>query len=97
MARRTMVINGLSDRVTVRALPVERAEEAISPGTMDAVICNPPYALPGAASVSANPARALARQQTGNGLPPGFGRRTGSCAAGEGCPWYIPRRSCFPR
>lgn len=73
MARRTMVINGLSDRVTVRALPVERAAEAIAPGTIDAVICNPPYALPGAASVSANPARALARQQAGSGLAAWFG------------------------
>ena len=72
MARRTMIINGLSDRVTVRALPVERAEEAITPGTMDAVICNPPYALPGTASASINPARALARQQTDNGLAAWF-------------------------
>lgn len=68
MARRTMTANGLSDRVTVRALPVERADEAITPGTLDAVICNPPYALPGAATVSASRARALARQQNDRGL-----------------------------
>ena len=43
MAQRTMRLNGLEDRVSVHALPVERADEVVRPGSLGSIVCNPPY------------------------------------------------------
>ena len=68
MAKRSVSLNQLTERIAVHNLPVERAEEVIAPGTLDAIVCNPPYGLPGATLL--NPAKTLstARHQTEEGL-----------------------------
>ena len=68
MAKRSVSLNQLTERIAVHNLPVERAEEVIAPGTLDAIVCNPPYGIPGATLL--NPAQTLstARHQTEEGL-----------------------------
>lgn len=68
MAKRSAALNGLAERITVHHLPVEEADSVIQPGTLDAIVCNPPYGVPGATLV--NPAKSLsvARHQTDAGL-----------------------------
>ena len=68
MAKRSVSLNGLTERITVHNVPVEEAESVITPGTLDAIVCNPPYGIPGATLL--NPAKTLstARHQTEAGL-----------------------------
>ena len=68
MAKRSVSLNGLTERITVHNVPVEEAESVIAPGTLDAIVCNPPYGIPGATLL--NPAKTLstARHQTETGL-----------------------------
>lgn len=68
MATRSVDLNGLTERITVHHLPVEKAASACEPGTLDAIVCNPPYGVPGTTLL--NPAQTLstARHQTEAGL-----------------------------
>ena len=68
MAARTMALNGLDGRVAVHAMPVERAHTVVPDGSLDAIICNPPYGQPGQTLHNPSEALALARHQTGDGL-----------------------------
>ena len=68
MARRTMRLNGLEDRVSVHALPVERADEVVRPGSLGSIVCNPPYGVPGATLRNPSDALSLARHQGAEGL-----------------------------
>lgn len=68
MARRTVRLNALESRVTVHCLPVEQAGQVIPPCSLDAVICNPPYGLPGATLRNPSDSLCLARHQGKNGL-----------------------------
>lgn len=68
MAARTMRLNGVEDRVTVHALPVEEALTVLEPGSVDAVICNPPYGTPGTTLTNPSDTLRLARHQTAEGL-----------------------------
>ena len=68
MAARTMALNGLNNRVTVHALPVEQAATIILDGTLDAIVCNPPYGQPGQTLRNPSEALSLARHQTEAGL-----------------------------
>ena len=68
MAARTMALNGLSERVAVHALPVERAWEVVPDGSLDAIVCNPPYGQPGQTLRNPSEALSLARHQTAEGL-----------------------------
>lgn len=43
MARRSALLNGISDIIEVVCAPVQRAEEILGRGFADAVVCNPPY------------------------------------------------------
>lgn len=72
MAKRSVDLNGLTERITVHSLPVEEAFSVCKPGTLDAIVCNPPYGLPGATLL--NPAQALstARHQKEAGLTEWF-------------------------
>lgn len=72
MARRSVALNGLSDMIRIHALPVERADEVLAPGSMDVVVCNPPYGLHG--TTLPNPAQtlSLARHQRKEGLAAWF-------------------------
>ena len=68
MARRTMALNGLEERVRVHALAVERAEEVVAPGTVDVIVCNPPYGPPGATLHNPSEGLRVARHQAAEGL-----------------------------
>ena len=68
MAARTMALNGLTERVAVHALPVEQAPSVIADGSLDAIICNPPYGQPGQTLRNPSETLSLARHQSDSGL-----------------------------
>lgn len=68
MAARTMVLNGITDKVTVHALPVEEALSVLEPCSVDSIICNPPYGTPGTTLLNPSDTLRLARHQTAEGL-----------------------------
>lgn len=68
MAQRTMVLNGLEERVRVHALPVERALEVLTPCSLDSIVCNPPYGTPGTTLLNPSDTLRLARHQGAEGL-----------------------------
>lgn len=68
MARRTMAINGLTERVAIHALPVEEADTVLSPCSLDAIVCNPPYGMPGTTLLNPSDRLRLARHQGEKGL-----------------------------
>ena len=47
MARRTMKLNHLEERVMVLQADASEAPEMLGICTMEAVVCNPPYGMPG--------------------------------------------------
>lgn len=68
MARRTMELNRLTECVTVHSMPVEEAMTVLAPCSVDAIVCNPPYGLPGTTLQNPSDALRLARHQTAEGL-----------------------------
>ena len=68
MAMRSVRLNRLTERITVHNIPVERADEVITPGSLDAIVCNPPYGIPGATLLNPEKALSTARHQTEDGL-----------------------------
>ena len=68
MAARSVALNGLSDRIRVHCMDVADAHTLLGYETMDAVVCNPPYGLPGSAMVNPDPVRAVSRHQQDEGL-----------------------------
>lgn len=72
MARRSVALNGLEERICIHAMPVEEADSAVAPGTLDAILCNPPYGLPGTTLLNPQEALSIARHQTKEGLKAWF-------------------------
>ena len=72
MAKRSVALNGLTERIAVQHCPVESADSVILPGSLDVIVCNPPYGVPG--TTLHNPAEALstARHQSEAGLTDWF-------------------------
>ena len=68
MARRTMRLNGLEDRVQIICADVARAGEFVSPCSVDAIVCNPPYGMPGRVLRNQAESLATARHQDKNTL-----------------------------
>lgn len=68
MARRTMALNSLEERCHVHLLPVERASEAIPRASLDAIVCNPPYGVPGTTLRNPSETLSTARHQSEEGL-----------------------------
>ena len=68
MAERTMQLNKLEKKVRIIHGDAVKAYEIIGPCSMDAVICNPPYGIPGAALSSPYIDRSIARNQGQNTL-----------------------------
>ena len=66
MAARTMRMNGLEDRVDIICGDAAKALDMTEPCSLDAVICNPPYAVPGTALTSPFSSRSIARSQEKN-------------------------------
>ncbi len=83
MARRTVQINHLDSRIRIIHGPAEEAASWIQPCSIDAVICNPPYALPGSALSSPVPSRSISRNQQSN-LLSGFFRSAFQILKGRG-------------
>ncbi len=69
MARRTMGLNGLEGRITVHAMDMRKASEAVGVETLDAVVCNPPYGKLGSCLPSETRALEMARHESGITLP----------------------------
>lgn len=72
MARRSVEMNGLSEYIHVHPVPVEQAPALLSPGSVDVVVCNPPYGAPGATLHNPHMDKDLARHQDARGLKPWF-------------------------
>lgn len=72
MARRSVQLNGLEHIIRIHALPVEIADEVLAPGSIDVIVCNPPYGHHG--TTLPNPAQtlSLARHQQKSGLTAWF-------------------------
>ena len=68
MAKRSVCLNGLTERIMVHHLPVETADSVIAPGTLDVIVCNPPYGVPGTTLLNPEKALSTARHQTEAGL-----------------------------
>ncbi len=61
IARRNMALNSVNDKVSIICGDAGKAYEYIRPGTIDSIVCNPPYGIQGAALTSPDPAKAAAR------------------------------------
>ena len=72
MAARSVQLNGLGEKITVHNLRVEQAEQAVQPGTLDVIVCNPPYGVPGTTLVNPAKGLSLARHQGEDGLDAWF-------------------------
>ncbi len=68
MAKRSVQLNGLTERITVHNRPVEEAEFVIRPGSLDAIVCNPPYGVPGTTLLNPEKTLSLSRHQSDEGL-----------------------------
>ena len=63
-ARRTVMLNHLEDRITVICDDVKKADSHIRRGSVDCVVCNPPYTLSGQGIVNPSKEKATARHQS---------------------------------
>ena len=72
MARRSVALNGLSARIRVHEASVEEAPSLLSPGSVDVIVCNPPYGMPGATLHNPGLSKDLARHHDPRGLKPWF-------------------------
>ena len=63
MARRTMKLNHLEERVMILQADASEAPEMLGICTMEAVVCNPPYGMPGRSMQNQRQELALARHQ----------------------------------
>lgn len=68
MAKRSVDLNGLQERIAVHHLPVEQADTVLAPGSLDVIVCNPPYGVPGTTLLNPNAALCTARHQSPEGL-----------------------------
>lgn len=68
MARRSMHLNRLEEMVKVHNVSVDAADQVIPRGSLDAIVCNPPYGLPGTTLTNPSDALRLARHQGEDGL-----------------------------
>ena len=84
MASRTVALNHLSDRIRVICGDVRDAEGLIGQCSVDHVICNPPYGIPGKALHNPSGSTATARHQGEDGLLPWF-RSAHRVLRGKGC------------
>ena len=72
MARRSVALNGLSARIRVHEASVEEAPSLLSSGSVDVIVCNPPYGMPGATLHNHGLSKDLARHHDPRGLKPWF-------------------------
>ena len=63
MARRTMTMNQLDDRVTILQADAADAPGILGNCSVEAVVCNPPYGMPGRSMRNRRPELTMARHQ----------------------------------
>jgi tRNA1(Val) A37 N6-methylase TrmN6 len=63
MSVRSVAYNGLGARVKMLNMPMQNAHEALGCGSMDAVVCNPPYEKAGTGDKSGSDSIAVARHE----------------------------------
>ena len=68
MARRSVCLNGLEDRVQILQGDVAQATDMLPTGSLDAIVCNPPYGQPGRVLLNQDEKVAIARHQKENTL-----------------------------
>lgn len=68
MARRTIDLNGLGDRLAVLTGDVRAIKGLLPAGSADLVVANPPYRLPGSGRENPRPELAMARHELAGGL-----------------------------
>lgn len=68
MAKRTMRMNGLEETVEILCADIADSPALIPPCSVDAVICNPPYGMPGRVLRNQTEAKATARHQDPHAL-----------------------------
>ena len=68
MAKRSVSLNGLTERIHVHHCRVEEADNVIAPGSLDSIVCNPPYGVPGTTLLNPEKALSTARHQSEKGL-----------------------------
>lgn len=68
MAARTMALNDLTDSVYIHCTPVEDALTVLEMGSVDAIVCNPPYGVPGTTLLNPSDTLRVARHQSPEGL-----------------------------
>lgn len=72
MARRSVQLNGLTERIHIHALPVEEADRVVPVCSLDAITCNPPYGQPGTTLLNPAQTLSIARHQQQDGLKAWF-------------------------
>ncbi|MBR5345263.1 MAG: methyltransferase [Clostridia bacterium] len=72
MAGRSMELNGLTERVRIHRADIRDSETILGRCSVDHVICNPPYGLPGRVLHSPSEASDIARNLDEEGLLPWF-------------------------
>ena len=68
MAARSVALNGLERKIAVHNVSVEQAETVVQPGTLDVIVCNPPYGVPGTTLLNPEKGLSMARHQSEDGL-----------------------------
>ena len=63
MARRTMQLNHLEERVQIICADIAKATDFINPCSVEVVVCNPPYGMPGQVLRNQKESIATARHQ----------------------------------
>ncbi|MGN0166292.1 MAG: tRNA1(Val) (adenine(37)-N6)-methyltransferase [Lachnospiraceae bacterium] len=63
MAKRSVEVNGLSERITVEVGDIKQASEVYGRNSMDVVTCNPPYMPFGKGLANPESAKAIARHE----------------------------------
>lgn len=64
LATRNVLLNGLSERVSVLHRDVNSLRRHLVPSSFDLVVANPPYRKPGTGRISPKPGRDLARHES---------------------------------
>ena len=88
MARRTMQLNGLTEKIEILEADVRTAWEILGERSLDAVVCNPPYGTAGKTMPCADTGVSTARHQDADGLVPWF-RSARRVLRGKGRFWMV--------
>lgn len=68
MARRSMILNGLEERVRIHEMDLKDAPARLGHNAYDAVVCNPPYGKRGGVLLNPSDALAIARHEVATDL-----------------------------